>query len=85
MESGFNIIEEHLIDTELADADFVSSRGFFFHSTVGGVVKYLPLGNTTEAITKTIEASDDFNRCTQCKRIYKVDTTATGIYIGYPR
>lgn len=86
MESGFNIIEEYLID--VSENDFSDSiRGFFFHTTVGGVIKYLPLGNKADAnaITKTFEASESYNNTIIAKKIFSADTTATGIYIGYQR
>jgi len=85
MNSAFNIIEEHLID--VSEHDFESDVPFFFHTTTGGDVTYVPWGNKTtdDAITKTIEASDDFNRITQCRKIIAATTSATGIYVGYPR
>lgn len=85
MESAFNIIEEHLID--VSENDFESNRPFFFHTTVGGTIVYQPWGNKSSdaLITKVIEASDDFNRITQCRKIVSSGTTATSIYIGYPR
>ena len=86
MESGFNIIKEALID--VSTVDYEDAHGFFFHTTVGGDIKYVPLGNTDAGagiITKTFEASDSFNVTTIAKKIYSADTTATGIYVGKPR
>jgi hypothetical protein len=82
MRSDFNIVEEALID--VSSTDFINNdRGFYFHSIDGGIVKYIPWGNGTTVITKTIAGSDDFNRITKCKKIVSSGTTATNIYVGY--
>jgi len=85
MNSGFNIIEEHLID--VSSADFVADQPFTFHTVDGGDVSYQPWGNKDDddPITKTIAASDEFNRVVQCKKIFASGTTATNIYVGYYR
>jgi hypothetical protein len=87
MESGFNIIEEHAIDVSEIDYIEANPQGCFFHATVGGDIKYLPLGNKSddEAVTKTFEASESYNNTVIVKKIFSLGTTASGIYIGYKR
>jgi len=86
MESVFNIVSEKLID--VSSVDYESTEGFFFHTTVGGVIKYVPIGNKDSGdgiITKTFSASDTYNIPIEAKKIYSADTTATGIYVGFGR
>jgi len=78
-----NINREVLIDTILTSTDYEDKQGFFFHTTVGGAIKYLPkLNGDSETITKTFEASDIYNNCVEARKIFKTDTAATGIYVG---
>ena len=84
MESGFNIIEEQLIDVSVND--FESDQPFFFHCLGDGDISYLPWGNkSNNVITKSMAASDSYNCSVQCRKIFSSGTTATNIYIGYPR
>jgi len=87
MESGFNIIEEYAIDVSENDYVETNPQGCFFHATVGGNIKYLPLGNKndSDAVTKTFEASESYNNTVIVKKIFSSGTTASGIFIGYKR
>ena len=77
-----NIVKVEAVD--LTTSDFEPGGGFFFRADTGGTIKYCPMNNTdAEAITKTIEASAVFNDPEYCRKIFKVGTTASGIYIGY--
>jgi hypothetical protein len=76
-----NITVERAVS--LAATDFIDKQGFFFRASTGGVIKYDPLGNDDgDYVEKTIDSSEYFNDCVMAKKIYKVGTTATGIYIG---
>lgn len=86
MESVFNIVSEKLID--VSTTNYESTEGFFFHTTVGGAIKYVPVGNKDSGdgiITKTFVASDTYNIPIEVKKIYADGTTATGIYVGTGR
>jgi len=81
-----NLVKVVAIDALLAVADFepTPKSGFFIRSGAGGTIKYCPMNNTdAEAITKTLDASAIFNDPEYCRKIFKVGTTATEIYIGY--
>jgi hypothetical protein len=76
-----NITVERTIS--LASTDFFDKQGFFFRATGAGNIKYDPLDNDDgDFVTKAVDASQYFNDCVMAKKIYKVGTTATGIYIG---
>jgi hypothetical protein len=89
MDSKGNIIWEKLIDTDLVSGNYSADGNdfFFFHTTAGGAISYQPIDNldTDIAITKTFNASDVFNVNVATKRIFKIGTSATGIYIGRAR
>lgn len=77
-----NIIREVAVD--LSTTDFVDNDGFFLRAGVAGDIKYLPVGNAdNEAVTKTVEASSAFGDPVICRKVFKVGTSATGIYAGY--
>jgi len=81
MNAQGNITVERQIS--LASTDYTDKQGFFFRATTGGTIKYDPLGNDDgDYVTKTIDSSEYFNDCVMAKKIYKIGTTATGIYIG---
>jgi len=77
-----NIVK--VVAVDLTTEDYEPGGGFFFRATVGGTIKYCPTSNKdSEAITKTIDASATFNDPEYCRKIFKVGTTATGIYAGF--
>ena len=77
-----NIVK--VVSVDLTTTDFEPGGGFFFRATVGGTIKYCPMNNSdAEYIEKTIEASAEFVDPEYCRKIFKVGTTATGIYAGY--
>jgi hypothetical protein len=79
-----NIMRKILIDPQLEIGDYINEQGFFFHTTGGGIIKYVPIGNADdEIITITFEASDHHNVPDLTKRIIADGTTATGIYVGW--
>jgi hypothetical protein len=77
-----NITRE--VAVSVASVDFTDENGFFIRSGAGNI-KYCPLGNKSdaEAITKTVSESALFVDPVICRKIFKVGTTATGIYVGY--
>lgn len=82
MSSRGNITK--VVAVSLAATDFTSSQPFFIRSAVGGVVKYLPVGNAENSpITKTIDASAVFQDPELCKKIFRTGTSATEIYAGF--
>jgi len=71
------------VAVDLTSTDYVDESGFFIRSGAGDI-KYCPVGNEdSEAITKTVEAKVYFEDPEMCRKIFKVGTTATGIYAGY--
>lgn len=77
-----NIVK--VVAVDLSTEDYEPGGGFFFRATGGGDIKYCPSSNTdAQAITKTIEASAEFKDPEYCRKIFKVGTTATGIYAGF--
>lgn len=81
IEGKNNIVTKKLID--VSEADFTDEEGFFFHTTVGGAVKYCCINDADEdAVTITFDASDTFINCEVWRKIFSSGTTATGIYIG---
>ena len=82
-EGKTTIVHEELIS--LASTDFTknSGEGFFFHTIDGGAIKYTPLNDSdANAVTKTFNASDVYNNAVMAKKIFRIGTTATNIYIG---
>jgi hypothetical protein len=81
-----NIVHEQLIDSVLSggsDFALTNSEPFFFHTTVGGAIKYTPANDTdANAVTKTLNASDIYNSPVMAKKIFHTGTTATGVWIG---
>jgi hypothetical protein len=76
-----NIINEHAIS--LASTDYEDKQGFFFRAATGGTIKYDPVGNDDgDYIEFTADSSQYFNDCRVAKKIYRVGTTATGLYAG---
>ena len=77
-----NITRE--IPVSLASVDFVDEDGFFIRSGAGNI-KYCPLDGKDDAdsITKTVDAQVYFLDPVVCRKIFKVGTTATGVYAGY--
>ena len=72
-----------VVAVSLTSTDFESEQPFFIRSAAGDI-KYCPWGNEdSEAITKTVEAKVYFEDPEQCRKIFKVGTSATGIYAGY--
>lgn len=81
IEAKANILHEALID--VSSADYVNEEGFFFHTTVGGAIKYCAKNDAdAAAVTKTFSASDVFNNPVVARKIFHTGTDATGIYIG---
>jgi len=73
-----------VVAVDLTTTDFEPGGGFFFRVTGDGNIKYCPMNNTdAEAITKAVVASAEFVDPEYCRKIFKVGTTATGIYAGY--
>lgn len=83
MKMSKNIIREVLLD--LSAGDFGDENGFFIRSGRGGLIKYLPKGNTDdEPITQTVEASPYFIDKVICRKVFKLVTSPDAeIYIGY--
>jgi len=78
---GFNIVNDKAIS--LASIDYTDESGFFFHCTGDGNIKYCAMDNTdAEAVTKAFTASETFNNPIFARKIFKIGTTATGIYVG---
>jgi hypothetical protein len=76
-----NILRSVAVD--LTTTDYTDEAGFFIRSAAGNI-KYCPMNNSdAEAITKTVDAQVYFNDPELCRKIFKVGTTATGIYVGY--
>lgn len=77
-----NILRE--LPCDVSGEDYENDDAFFMRSAVGGDICYLPASNEDgEEITKTVEASAYFIDPVQCRKIMKVGTTATGIYVGW--
>jgi len=78
------LIVTHEVSVDVSGADFEDNNGFYIRSGAGDI-KYCPVLNLSdaEAITKTVEAQVYFVDPVLCRKIFKVGTTATGIYIGY--
>lgn len=73
-----------VVAVDLTTTDFEPGGGFFFRADTGGTIIYCPMNNTdADAITKTIEASAEFKDPEYCRKIFKIGTTASGIYAGY--
>jgi len=82
LEAKQNIVHEEAVS--LASADFIDEEGFFFHCTTGGDIKYCAFNDKADAaaVTKTFAASDSYSNPVRVRKIFKVGTTATGIYAG---
>jgi hypothetical protein len=82
MDSKANILSEKLIS--LASTDYTNEKGFFFHTTAGGAIKYCAKNDPDAgAVTKTFAASETFNNPILARKIFKTGTDATGIYVGF--
>jgi hypothetical protein len=77
-----NILNEKAVS--VASVDYIDEQGFFIRSGAGDI-KYCPFGVDDDAlaITKTVEAQVYFVDPVVARKIFKVGTTATGIYVGY--
>jgi hypothetical protein len=83
---GINAKENitRVIAVDLSISDYEPGGGFFIRSGGGGDITYLPASNKDdEVIVKTIVASAIFNDPEYCRKIFKVGTTATEIYVGF--
>ena len=76
-----------VIPMDLSEGDFVDEFGFFIRSGAGGVIKYCPFDNKSdaEAITKNFAGSDIFVDPEVCRKIFAEGASplATEIYVGY--
>ena len=73
-----------VVAVDLSTEDFEPAGCFFFRANTGGTIRYCPANNSdAEYIEKTIVASAEFVDPEYCRKIFKVGTTATGIYAGY--
>jgi hypothetical protein len=76
-----NITRE--LPCDVSQKDYESDDAFFIRSGAGNIC-YVPVANEdSETVTKTVEAQVYFVDPVLCRKILKVGTTATGIYVGW--
>lgn len=74
-----------VVPIDLSAGDFTDENGFFIRAAQDGVIKYCPMNNLdSEAITKTVYASDVFKDPELCRKVFQMPTSPdTELYAGY--
>ena len=74
-----------VVPIDLSAGDFTDENGFFIRAAQDGVIKYCPMNNLdSEAITKTLPASEKFDDPVLCKKVFAVGSPIpSDLYAGY--